>query len=160
MRYFLNVLFVLALLPAVAKAAPFAEYNPATGDIRIREISEISSMNIRSASGALDPDVLDAMLETAPANASKPLMQVNSISGLLVFHPSGRFPFTSLTIHGAFLPGTPVADVSYFDTFRVSALRQGTVVAVPEPSSIALTCIGATGLAALRRRKQTRRRSV
>jgi hypothetical protein len=65
----------------------------------------------------------------------------------------GPFPFTSITIFGAFIPGTPISDVSYFDTYRVAALRQGAVVAVPEPPSVALGSLTLLSFSALRCRK-------
>ena len=147
MRHLIFVLFSLATLPAATvKATPYAEYNPATGDIRIREISGIGYMNIRSASGSLNPNVLTAPMETVPVSAARPSMRV-TLPGLTISH-RGLFPFTSLTIHGAFLPGTPVTDVSYFDSYRTPSARQGTVVQVPEPTSIAIAGASVAGVIA------------
>ena len=151
MRYFLNVLILLEFLPAAAvKATPYAEYNFATGDIRIRYISGIGQMTIRSASGSLNPDIHSAPVELVPANSAKPSLAA-TLQALTISH-RGKFTFTSLTIRGAFLPGTPVEDVSYFDTYQTTTIRRGMVVEVPEPTAIATIGVSMCGLMAFRLR--------
>lgn len=151
MRRSLLVVFFLAFLPTSAKATPYAQYDPVTGDIRIREISEIRSLYVRSASGSINPNVQMAPFETVPAGTRKLYMGVITSNEFSV-GARGSFQFTSLTIFGAFRPGTPSSDVSYFDRYGDMGLRQGAVIAMPEPPASLLAGISLLMAAALRRR--------
>lgn len=159
---FLFNLFMLASLPAAAYAAPYAQYNPSTGDIRFLDIRDISLIYIRSTSEALNPNIVNAPVNVVPSTLERPTMRLNhgGFDGLTIQYldPAyrGRLPVTSLTIRGAYLPGTPVADVLYFDTYNARGLRQGIVLEVPEPDREILGSLAIVAFAATRSRQAVR----
>lgn len=150
MRQTLFVLFLLASLPAAAaQAEPFAEYNPATGDIFFREM--IGNGSIVSKSGAWHPNVLASAIVTAPAGLDPPRLSLKY--SLLTFSGPTAHLLTSMTIRSAIIPGTPVSDLSYFDGYQVSSTRQGVIKQVPEPAAAALLTCSAAALGVIRRRR-------
>jgi hypothetical protein len=156
MRQLIFVLFLLASLPAtMARAEPYAQYNPATGDIRFLESDKVWVVYIGSVSGLnLHPAIRSLPLETTPVGVTD-FQIAPTLRGVQYINPSGRgLPFTSLLVRGAFLPGTPISDVRYVDTFDPNrSYRDGRVVEVPEPSTLAAGTMSFLALAARRRRK-------
>ena len=156
MRRLLFVLFLLFVASpptAMAQVKPYAQYNPATGDIRILECDKAPAIYFGSKSGLNQhPMVWRLPLETTPPGATG-FEIAWTPKGVEYVSLSGRgLPFTSLIVRGAFLPGTPISDVVYADTYRGN-LRFGTVFQVPEPSTLAVGSTSLLALAALRRRK-------
>jgi hypothetical protein len=160
MRQFIFVLLLLASLPAAAKAVPYAEYDPRTGDIAIRGLNGIANpggrfrmMRFGSISGKLNPLILSSPVEIAPANSLLPQFTMKSTEWLAMVSTTNWFEFTSIKIPGAFLPGTPLEDIYYVDTYRATSSRQGAVVEIPEPGGFALLIMAAAGVIASRRRR-------
>ena len=151
MRHTLFVFFLLASLPAaLAQAEPFAEYNPATGDIFFREMS--GSALIVSQSAAWHPDVLSSVIITTPVGLEPPRLFLSDSVRLSFGGPSVP-ALTSMTIRAAVIPGTPISDLTYFDGYRVTSLRQGVIKQVPEPTAGALLTCSLAAVVMVRRRR-------
>ncbi len=165
MRQFLFVLFSLASLPAVAKAAPYAEYDPATGDIVIRELRGAIAASVGSTATLLRSSILDEPPEIFPNDSPVPLLRNGSTAFFTVLRvimpripPSPRAPleFDSIRLRSLVSPGTSVTTlVASYDTDS-SVTFPMSIVVVPETSSAALLGMGiASGIAVCRRRTKT-----
>jgi len=161
MRQLLFVLSLLSLQPALAKAAPFAEYNPATGDVTLKELSGLVEFQFNSKNGLLNKTISAQPPLYSPPNAVAPVVSDTYVNGpgyILRWTPAPgetQFKFNSLTILQAVQTLTPHVNELQFAArfsgdrgFPLWELR-----IVPEPSSVALTSAALIGLAALRRRK-------
>ena len=163
MRLFLNVLFVLAILPTTAKAAPFAEYNPATGDILFGGIRGLRVFSIYSKEKKLRGNILGETPIVSPANAALPIAKPAGPSSspqpgvqwVVEWPPYYRrsFEFDSLLFPAAVPPGTPTSDLWGLFWVGDNPALKLEITTVPEPSTIALSGMSLLSLAALRRRK-------
>jgi hypothetical protein len=161
MRQFLFVLFLLASLPAPAKAAPYAEYDPRTGDIFIRELRGVITASVRSSATLLRSSILDEPPEISPNDAAVPLVQNGSVAWFTNLSvampwnpPAARVPFAfdSIRLPSLVPPGTAVATLNAFYGVDASTRLPMSIVVVPEPSSSALLAMGIAGGIAVRLR--------
>jgi hypothetical protein len=163
MRQFLFVLFLLASLPAAAKAAPYAEYDPATGDIVIRELRGAITASVRSSVVQLRSGVLSEPADILPSDATLPLVRSGNTTAKFTYlnvmmpwnPPAPRVPFAfdSIRLHALVPPGTAVASLSAFYGVETSTTLPMSIAVVPEPSSVALLAMAMAGGVAVRRRR-------
>ncbi|BBO32918.1 PEP-CTERM sorting domain-containing protein [Lacipirellula parvula] len=159
MRQLLFVLLV-ALLSSAAFATPYAEYNPATGDVTLKELNGLFEFQFNSKNGLLNKTIAGQSPHYSPTNAVAPVVSdayVNGPGYILRWTPSPgetQLNFDSLTILHAVQPFTPHLNELQFATRfsgdRGLLLRELRVV--PEPSTIAILGVGLLALAALRGR--------
>ena len=163
MRLFLFVLFFLASLPAAAKAAPYAEYDPATGDVVIRELRGAITAFVSSSDVQFRSGILFEPADILPDDAALPLVRSgNAAAGFTLLNvmmpwnpPAPRVPFAfdSIRLHSLVPPGTAVATLSAFYGVETSTTLPMSIAAVPESSSVALLAMAMAGGMAVRRRR-------
>lgn len=162
MRQLLFVLFLLASLPAAAKAAPYAEYDPTTGDIVIRELRGAISASVWSSATLLRSGILDEPPEISPNDAAVPLVRNGSTALFTTLSvampwnpPAARVPFAfdSIRLRSLVPPGSAVATLSAFYSVDESATLPMPIAVVPEPSSVASLAMAMGGGVAVRRRR-------
>jgi hypothetical protein len=163
MRQLLFVLFLLASLPATAKAAPYAEYDPRTGDIVIRELRGAIAATVRSADVQLRSGILSEPADILPSNAAAPLVRSGNTTAAFTHlnvmmpwdPPAPRVPFEfdSITLHSVVPPGTPTATLSAFYDIDSSSSLPMSIVVIPEPSSVALLAMAVASGMAVRQRE-------
>lgn len=153
MRPSLLILFAFLYLPAAYAQSPaYAEYNPATGDVRVKGMSGpgLTSFHIRSASGLFDVNYSIASIDFFPSHPLIPQYLRMSPRETFVLWPR-EFSLDSVLLRGLVPPNTPIEDLSYWDPYNATALRRGTITQVPEPGTIALLLGGLTALTLLSR---------
>jgi hypothetical protein len=152
----LMVLFVSPYLsPASAQAPPYAEYNPATGDFRVKGLTgtNLSSFHVFSKSRLFDVDYSIASIELLPSHPLIP-QYLRMASQETFFLWPREFNLDSVLLRGLVPPRTPIEDLSYRDPYHAVALREGAIIQVPEPAAMVLVLCGATALTALRHRSR------
>lgn len=160
MRQFLFVLFLLASLPAAAKAVPYAEYDPRTGDILFSGVRGLTVITINSRRSNLRASILTETPIISPADAAAPILQpgtstpYSGIQWMMEWPPKFNrpFEFDSLLFPAAVPPGTPTSDLWGAAWVGTTSGFQLNVVTLPEPNSVALCATGIVGAIAVRRR--------
>ncbi|BBO33249.1 PEP-CTERM sorting domain-containing protein [Lacipirellula parvula] len=150
----LFILFALLYLPTASAQAPaYAEYNPATGDLRVKGMSEprLTSFHIFSASSLFDVNYSIASIDLFPSQPLIPQYLRMSPRETFVLWPR-ELNLDSVLLRKLVPPGTPIEELSYYDPYNAAALRKGTIIQVPEPATLGLLLCGLTALASLRHR--------
>jgi hypothetical protein len=156
-----RTLFVLlaALLPGAASAAPFAEYNPANGDIAFQDVYNGLWVSLTSSTSRLNPSIYSLPVEVVPVNS--PLPRAYGVRGRSAsWRQDGPgttyLPFNRLTIRSAIEPYTPLNDLGFVFHPHDAVIPYGfPIFIVPEPATVALSTCGLFGVAAIRRRRAT-----
>jgi hypothetical protein len=157
MRHSLLAFLLLAALPAApASAETFARYYPASGDLSFSGVDGGIVISIQSLGGRLSPNVVTFPIELTPRNAHPPVsgFQPPATAYWRMLHAE-PFDFDMLSVKGAILPHTPVSDLVFW--FRPNYAASGSpypIVAIPEPSTIAIAATSLVGIACIRRRNR------
>ncbi|WP_428303993.1 PEP-CTERM sorting domain-containing protein [Lacipirellula sp.] len=149
----LSALFAFLNLPTASAQAPaYAEYNPATGDVRVKGMSgpRLTSFHIFSASSLFDVNYSIASIDFFPSQPLIPQYLRMTPRETFVLWPR-EFNLDSVLLRGLVPPGTPIEELSYYDPYNAVALRKGTIIQVPEPATTVLLLCGLTALASVRR---------
>lgn len=160
-----QLLFVLlAALPAVAvQAEPFATYDPATGDVVLRNVRDSRSLAFGITHWPYflnDGEYYEAPI-VAPSGSELPEADAfRNAEGQLLFlewrmaraRPTKYIQFDSLTVNGIVPHGTPIEALHFRYDLGGTLNYEGDIKLVPEPTTLVLS-LALVRLAALRCRK-------
>lgn len=154
MRQLAFVILFLASLPVTANAAPFARYDPATGDVAFKDVFHGVSIALESTAGRMNFSSIQP-IEIVPASAMLPTVGFYSWTSAGWRMQPGFFEFHTLRARGVVQPFTPLNDLSFlFQVDHSTAPNLAPIVQVPEPSALALAASSILGVSLIRRRGQ------
>jgi hypothetical protein len=155
MRRLLFAFLVLASLPVTARAVPFAQYNPANGDVVFRDVRGNIKLALWSRSQRLNADIETVAFEVDPAVGTLPVAGGGPWGGGFSMPGFVPFPFDTLTAHGVVQPHTPLSDLSFtYHAPGVGMRIDAPLVQIPEPSALAIAASSLIGLSLIRRRRR------
>jgi hypothetical protein len=142
----LAVLFICAaaaLISTPALAVPVGYYNPATGGVSFSNLSDVVLLDLYSSVPLAKGNAL------GPVDPTRFVGNPNAIAWNTHPNPIGADFFAGNLV----VPGTPLLQLSFDWLSDQRSPVKGTMLQIPEPSSLAICAMTTFSLAALRRRK-------